>query len=74
MKYNREQNQRDITTNSNSIVGVSVPLKQAQDHNKLCRLLIKTNLFQRIKLCTDVKKVFCCLCERGWLQPYIEDD
>ena len=27
----------------------------------LCRLLIKTNLFQQIKLCTDLKKVFCCL-------------
>ena len=26
MKYNREQNQWDITTNSNSIVGASVPL------------------------------------------------
>jgi hypothetical protein len=61
MKYNREQNQGDITTNSNSIVGASVPLKQAQDHNMLCRLLIKTNLFQQIKLCTDLKKVFCCL-------------
>ncbi len=27
MKYNREQNQWDITTNSNSIVGASVPFK-----------------------------------------------
>jgi len=27
MKYNREQNQWDITTNGNSIVGASVPFK-----------------------------------------------
>ncbi len=40
VKYNKEQNQWDITTNSNSIVGASVPLKQAQDHNMLCRLII----------------------------------
>jgi hypothetical protein len=46
MSYNREQNQQDITTNNKSIIGASVPLKQAQDHNILCRFAVKSNLFQ----------------------------
>ncbi len=59
---NREQNQWVIISNEIPIVGASVPLSQAQDHNMLCRLAIITNIFiSTIKLCTELKKIFCCL-------------
>ena len=66
MKYNREQNQWDIKTNSNSIVGASVPLKQAQDHNMLCQFVINTNEFiSTIKLCAEF--------EENLLVPLVEE-
>ncbi len=46
---NREQNQQVIISNDIPIVGASVPLKQAQDHNMLCRFVIKTNFISTIK-------------------------
>ncbi len=44
-QMNREQSQWDVTSNSIPIIGASVPLSQAQDHNVLCRFAIITNEF-----------------------------
>ncbi len=72
---NRERSQRVIISNDIPIVGASVPLRQAQDHNMLCRSVIKTNVFiSIIKTVHWIEENLLLPPLRGWPQPYIEDD